>query len=102
MVERKLSELFDEEPDTWGLRGDPNLWKAMRDHFSSTYLPESWGEVSVRVAEAFEQLTGNPLNTLGDFHLDQFASGGMSSGYISPQWWRDDALPFLQRALAQT
>ena len=27
----RVSALFDPEPQTWGLRGDPSLWQALRD-----------------------------------------------------------------------
>lgn len=101
MTRHTLSDLFNPEPDTWGSRGDPYLWAALRDHFSDTPMPTSHGELCGIITEAFEQLTGNRLGTAENFYLENFAHGGMSSGYICPEWWRNDALPFFKHALAR-
>src|SRR5262245_34653123 len=42
----KLSALFDPEPHTWGLRGDPYLWRELRERLSSTDFPASADEVT--------------------------------------------------------
>ena len=99
---QQFSVLFEREPDTWGLRGDPALWKAMQAHFSTTPLPDSPAELLEKIADAFTLLTGQPLYTPEQFYLEEFAGGGMSGGYICPEWWRDEALPFFKHALAQT
>ncbi|MDO4200419.1 MAG: hypothetical protein Q4D57_06710 [Clostridia bacterium] len=33
-AEHKVSEIFEKEPDQWGLRGDPLLWKLLKKEFS--------------------------------------------------------------------
>ena len=54
----KMADLFDPEPETWGLRGDPYLWRALREHLSGTDMPASTrAAVSVLYA-AFSELAG--------------------------------------------
>jgi len=90
-----IAFLFEDRPDQWGLRGDPYLWKAMQAHFSTTPLPADASELADLVAQAFQDLTGYPIATEDHFYLDEFAHGGMSSGHVSPEFWRDTAIPFL-------
>ena len=40
----ELTDLFDPEPAQWGLRGDPWVWRAMRDHLAGAGTPRSAGE----------------------------------------------------------
>jgi hypothetical protein len=94
-----LSELFAVEPETWGLRGDPYLWAAMRQYFYSTPLPKDPNQLSCQVSRAFKLLTGKPIETDRHFLVDEYAYGGMSSGHIAPDWWRDEAIPFLAQSL---
>ena len=88
MSDLTMSQLFDREPDQWGLRGDPHLWKAMQEYFVDTLIPADSDTLRDCIADAFAKLTGQPLTTREDFHLERFAHGGMSSGHISPPFWR--------------
>jgi hypothetical protein len=97
MSERTFGSLFDEEPLQWGLRGDPFLWRKMRSHFSSVPMPLTTAEVEQSVGDAFAAFTGKPLSHPESFTIDEFAHGGMSSGGISPAFWRDEAIPLLRR-----
>ena len=38
---KQAADLFDPEPEQWGLRGDPWVWRALRDHLGEAYLPPS-------------------------------------------------------------
>ncbi len=98
---KHLSDLFAVEPETWGLRGDPYLWEAMKEYFSNTPLPGAPDQLPVQVAAAFKFLTGKPIEVEDQFQLEMYAQGGMSSGYIAPDWWRNEAIPFLGRALVE-
>ncbi len=81
----KMADLFDPEPRTWGLRGDPYLWQALREHLSGTDIPASVGEAVALLHAAFGELVG--LDLVGDpvpsVYLERYAHGGMSSGMIS-------------------
>jgi hypothetical protein len=36
-----ISEIFEEEPIQWGLRGDPWLWRELKSKFESVPMPET-------------------------------------------------------------
>lgn len=93
--EKTVAALFDPPPPQWGLRGDPYLWQELRRHFERTPLPPTAAELTTLLETAFETLTDHPLATPAPFFIERFAHGGMSSGHISPTFWRDEALPLL-------
>ncbi|MEU7601841.1 hypothetical protein [Streptomyces sp. NPDC041003] len=93
----KMADLFDPEPKTWGLRGDPHVWRALRDHLSGTDVPESVDEVVRLLRAAFSKLVG--IDLVGDLassaYREQYAHGGMSSGVVSLDTWRERLMPLL-------
>lgn len=93
----KMADLFDPEPETWGLRGDPYLWRALRDHLSEVDIPESAEGVVRLLSASFAELAG--LDLAGDpassAYRVQYAHGGMSSGMISLDTWRQQLMPIL-------
>ena len=90
-----IAELFEPEPSQWGLRGDPYLWQALAERFQLTPLPDSQAALSELLRHAFSELTGKPMSTAEPFHVERFAHGGMSSGLILPEFWRETAVPLL-------
>jgi hypothetical protein len=92
-----VADLFDPEPDRWGLRGDPWVWQAMRNHLGDTYLPPTLAEVERMLYAAFNRLVGVDLATEMEpsVYRAEFAHGGMSSGHIHIETWRVDLLPLL-------
>jgi molybdenum cofactor cytidylyltransferase len=100
--QRFIGELFEKELAQWGLRGDPYLWREMRRYLSSTPLPGSASLLRLQLEQAFLVLTGKPMGSSGYFYVEKFAHGGMSSGGISPECWRERLIPLLmQRYLAE-
>jgi hypothetical protein len=98
-----LAELFDPEPARWGLRGDPHVWRALRCHVDGRDVPASADEVIDLLYAAFREVTGVDLAADGapSAYREQFAHGGMSSGMISLDTWRDRLMPLLaERARA--
>lgn len=91
-----LGELFFEEPEQWGLRGDPFLWRDMRSFFCSTPLLVDADELEVQIEEAFLDLSGRPMSGSECFFVEKYAHGGMSSGMVSPEFWRDRVVPLLK------
>jgi len=93
----KMSELFDPEPRRWGLRGDPYLWRALREHLSGADVPGSAGDVVARLHAAFSELVGVDLasDPASSVHREQYAHGGMSSGMVSLDEWRQRLMPML-------
>lgn len=100
----KMAELFDPEPPTWGLRGDPHLWRALREHLAVTDIPKESGATASLLHAAFRELTGVDLAgaTGPSVYLEQHAHGGLSSGMIHLDTWRQRLLPLLtERAVSR-
>jgi hypothetical protein len=97
-----LSVLFDPEPATWGLRGDPYLWRALRERLADRAVPPSAAETIGLLHEEFRQLAGVDLaDAASSVYREQYAHGGMSSGMISLDAWRERFMPLLaERARA--
>lgn len=92
-----IAALFREEPFRWGLRGDPWLWREMRERFAAVPCPDSADELAAAIEGMFEQLTGRPASERDPFYLEKYSHGGMSSGMVSPPFWRDVAIPLLRQ-----
>jgi O-acetyl-ADP-ribose deacetylase (regulator of RNase III) len=101
MPPRTIADLFTAEPAQWGLRGDPYLWRAMREHFAAVPRPATMAGLEEQIAAAFLQLTGHPLSADDPFFVERFAHGGMSSGHISPEFWREAAVPLIKQRYAE-
>jgi hypothetical protein len=98
-----VSALFDPEPETWGLRGDPYLWRALREHLSGARLPRSADELTRLLHAAFRELTGIDIaaDSASMAYQQQYAHGGMSSGMISLDTWRETLFPLLAERRGQ-
>lgn len=86
----KMADLFDPEPETWGFRGDPYLWRALREHLSEADIPASVGGVVSLLHAAFGELAGLDLasDAASSVYRAQYAHGGMSSGMLSLDAWQ--------------
>ncbi len=93
----RVSALFDPEPETWGLRGDPYLWRALRVHLAGKDIPPSAGELISLLHTAFRELAGVDLasDPASSVYREQYTHGGMSSGMISLDTWRERLMPML-------
>jgi len=52
-------------------------------------------ELIATIHAAFERLTGFRISNRDSFCVERFRHGGVSSGYVDPQFWREVALPLL-------
>ena len=93
--DRSISTLFEDEPTQWGFRGDPFLWREMKESLGDTPLPETEMELLIRLKSAFKELTGKPISTVRAIKIERYDQGGMSGGMVSTEFWRDTALPLL-------
>jgi hypothetical protein len=91
-----VASLFDKEPMQWGLRGDPYLWREMSAQFEQTPLPDAADELISIIETTFEKLTGHSIAERETFFLECFSHGGMSSGHIFPDFWRQEVLPLMR------
>lgn len=94
-----VAALFQEEPRQWAYRGDPHLWREMRQHLAGVECPATPEELASVIERAFEELTGFPLSHADSFYVEKYNHGGMSSGYVAPKFWRETAVPLLQDRL---
>jgi hypothetical protein len=92
---KTIGDLFQEKPWQWGLRGDPYLWEEMQNHFAQASLPHNPEQIEQLLARAFEALTGHPITSEKHIAVERFPRTGMSGGMVSPEFWRETAVPLL-------
>ena len=92
-----LDDAFDVIPRQWGLRADPHLWKAMRDHLAATPTPPTREAARRLFVEAIVALADLDIDTSTDAWVarPQFDHGGMSGGMVNVGWWRTTGIPLL-------
>lgn len=93
----RASALFEPEPARWGLRGDPHLWRAMSERLADTDLPDTPEKAGRLLHAAFTELAGVDLaaDPATSVYREEYAHGGMSSGMISLDAWRQQLMPLL-------
>jgi hypothetical protein len=91
----KMAQLFEEKPTQWGLRGDPYLWQELKETLQDVDVPHTVAELKKLLESTYETLTGKPLLEEAYVHIERFSHGGMSSGMISPEFWREKGMPHL-------
>ena len=97
----KLSIIFAEKPERWGLRGDPYFWDYLKQRAENMDII-SPDELDQWIKEEYSTLSGKALtDKYMDFAvIEQFAHGGMSSGGVDNRWWMDEGIPLLKSKLA--
>jgi len=92
-----IADLFEPEPATWGLRGDPYLWRSMRTMLAKRVLPTAERDLVEILRSSFRWLTGNDLqDTSTDrIYREELARGGMTSGQVDLEIWRNVLIPML-------
>lgn len=90
-----LAEIFQPEPARWGLRGDPHLWRELRDALAEQAVPASAAELALLLAQTFERLTGAPPSGQQPIYVARLNHGGMSGGYVDPRFWAETGIPLL-------
>ena len=92
-----IADLFDPEPATWGLRGDPYLWRSLRAMLAKRVLPSSEGELVEILRSSFRWLTGSDIDdrTTDRIYREELARGGMTSGQVDLEVWRTILVPLL-------
>lgn len=98
-----VSIIFVPEPDQWGLRGDPFLWRYLKERYQMIELPYSSKVFHEDVLQIFADLAGEPLASDKQYFVKQFAKThvGMSTGYLSGNFWLKKAIPLLIKRLDQ-
>lgn len=97
----KASALFSTPPSQWGLRGDPFLWREMREYFRSLPVDVMYEGLQETIEKAFIELTGHDMAGEESFFIERFSHGGMSSGHIDPESWRTTIVDVLASRLEE-
>lgn len=92
-----MVDLFDPIPNGWGSRGDLFLWREMTTAFNHVPIPECAEEVLAIVSAQFRVMTGASFEAGKDVQVERFKRGGMSSGWVCSQFWRESLIPLLQQ-----
>jgi inorganic pyrophosphatase len=99
---KSVADLFQDEPTRWGLRGDPYLWRDMKATLSSSTYPGTEAQLTALIEQTYQQLTGASLTNPDPVFVERHSHGGMSSGYVSPQFWAETAIPLLRARYRDT
>ncbi len=94
----KVSEIFDERPKRWGLRGCPYFWDYLKDLADGAGIV-SPNDLETWIKKEYFSLSGEEMTADSVVFIEQFAHGGMSSGHISGEWWLEEAIPLLKSRL---
>lgn len=93
---KSVGSLFGSPPGQWGLRGDPFLWKDLLRVFRPVTLPDSADTLKAMLEAGFLALTAEALDAKKEmFYVERYSHGGMSSGHIDPEFWRNRAFPLI-------
>ena len=94
----KLSVIFEEKPERWGLRGDPYFWDYL-GKLAESMEPISPDELEQWIKKEHLSATGEEMTDCSMARAEMFAHGGMSSGGISGSWWTEEGIPILKERL---
>jgi hypothetical protein len=92
-----LADGFDVVHRQWGLRGDPHVWRAMRDRLADHPTPEGADAVRAAYVAAFDAIVGVDLDAEPEprVYREELDHGGMSGGHVDLEWWRSKGVPLL-------
>ena len=90
-----MGELFHSPPGQWGLRGDPLLWAEMARQLAAVPCADSPTSQITSLARYFAELTGESITRTSSIFVERYHQGGLSSGLVSPEFWRDILIPQL-------
>ena len=96
---KKVSTIFKEKPEKWGLRGDSYFWDYLEKIFDNYKLPFNYDELEKIIKEEHLKLTGVELTKESIGKCKKFEHGGMTSGGICGGFWITEALPLLKERL---
>ena len=85
---------FEDRPHRWGLCGDPCLWEEMA-RLVDLPTRASLQQVHAHLLGLFAGLTGGSLDADEPIRVDRYETGGLSEGWVSPAFWREEAIPLL-------
>ena len=95
----RVSDIFEDVPSSWGLKGDSYFWEDLKQHFDNYSLPYSVHDFEVEVSKFFYEISGEPLTRDCQVCVAKYAHGGMSSGMVCGSFWIEHGIPLLVERL---
>ena len=75
-VDKKvISVIFEQEPNTWGLRGDPHLWDELKIWLLNHEIPYSSEKFTKLLEKGFEELVGKSISEEGSIYIKNVQLG---------------------------
>ncbi len=87
--------IFEPTPEKWGLRGDPYLWEDLKKSIKDEGISQDLSEFENQILRLFMQKTGKSIFDKNSVFVDEYAKGGMSSGQVSIDTWRNKLIPLI-------
>lgn len=97
-----VSKYFEPEPLQWGLRGDPYLWRDMKQKTATTNIPTTGHEFEKLLYKLFKELTGQEPEHGKFIHVEKYRDIGMSSGVVCSDYWLDKGFSLLIQRYIET
>jgi len=92
---KTISKLFENEPANWGLRGDPFLWEEMKAKLDLITMPATRTDLEHILHTTIIELTERSWDNRDPIFVARYDHGGMSSGMVCPEFWRDTVIPLV-------
>ncbi|MEY8319766.1 hypothetical protein AAK894_01650 [Lachnospiraceae bacterium 46-61] len=95
-----VSEIFS-EPKYWGLRGDPFLWKYLKNYYATIEIPYSVERLKKDIMQIFKNFTGEFPVQEKIYFVEKFSKThvGISTRKLSGNFWINVAIPMLSERL---
>lgn len=88
-----LGHLMSKKPASWGLRGDPFLWEDIKNSYKDQILDYYYLEMEIE--NIYFNLTEHTFDD-GDFFFEKYSHGGLSSGMVSSDFWRNKFISIIR------
>lgn len=94
-----IEEIFKDEPSQWGLRGDPYMWRELKNAFSDLTENLSQSGFEKELEKRFKSIMQQEGKQTSNktVWFKKFPQLGMSGGTISLEWWKEMGLPLIKR-----
>ena len=78
---RYVSEIFNEKPKKWGLRGDLYFGNALQEYYSNIELPYSPEQLEMDIHKLFLEYTGQDIKSAEMTNASKLNHGGCLVDY---------------------
>lgn len=73
---RYISEIFEDRPIQWGLRGDPFFWNDLKEYFNDVEFPYSEADLVSNIMRLHVEITGQELTVDNEVYTERYNNGG--------------------------